>query len=220
MAPAAADDFVFRFIEMPAEPGYRAFSRHGWNAAELIVASVDALAQRLASSPFEIVAPPMDLSFCPDIRAMQVRGPGGEILYLTEFKKPVPGLEAPPARCEVDRTFIVIAGGASLDAMQDFYATRFAVPRAPALESRVQTMALEFGLSREHRFRIAALPLGGRCYIEADEMPAAAQPLPAEQYELPPGIAIVSFLGAPQAGMDSISCIRGAAGEILEIIPR
>ncbi len=220
MAPATADDFVFRFIETPAEPGYRAFGRHGWNAAELIVARVDVLAERLASSPFEIVAPPMDLSFCPDIRAMQVRGPGGEILYLTEFKKPVPGLDAPPARCEVDRTFIVIAGGASLEAMQDFYATRFAVPRAPALESRVQTMALEFGLSREHRFRIAALPLGGRCYIEADEMPAAAQPLPAEQYELPPGIAIVSFLGTSQAGMDSIRCIRGAAGEMLEIIPR
>ena len=214
MAPAAADDFVFRFIEAPAEPGYRAFTRHGWNAAELIVARVDVLAERLASSPFEIVAPPMDLSFCPDIRAMQVRGPGGEILYLTEFKKPVPGLEAPPARCEVDRTFIVIAGGASLDAMQDFYAMRFAVPRAPALESRVQTMALEFGLSREHRFRIAALPLGGRCYIEADEMPAAAQPLPAEQHELPPGIAIVSFLGAQQSGID------GTAGEMLEIIPR
>ena len=220
MAPAAADDFVFRFIESPVEPGYRAFSRHGWNAAELIVAKVDALADRLAASPFEIVAPPMDLSFCPDIRAMQIRGPGGEILYLTEFKKPVPGLDAPPARCEVDRTFIVIAGGASLDAMQDFYAARFNVPRAPALESRVQTMALEFGLPREHRFRIAALPLGGSCYIEADEMPAAAQALATEQHELPPGISIVSFLGAPQAGADGISCVRGAAGELIEIIPR
>ena len=220
MAPAAADDFVFRFIETPAEPGYRAFSWHGWNAAELIVARVDVLAERLAASPFEIIAPPMDLSFCPDIRAMQIRGPGGEIIYLTEFKKQVPGLDAPPARCEVDGAFIVIAGGPSLDAMQDFYATRFDVARTPALESRVQTMALEFGLSREHRFRIAALPLGGSCYIEADEMPAAARPLPAEQHELPPGIAIVSFLGVPQTGTDGISCIRGAAGEMLEIIPR
>jgi hypothetical protein len=219
MAPAAADDFEFRFIETPAQPGYRAFSRHGWNAAELIVDKVDVLAERLAASPFEIVAPPMDLSFCPDIRAMQIRGPGGEILYLTEFKKPVPGLDSPPARCAVDRTFIVIAGGASLEAMQDFYAARFGVARTPVLESRVQTMALEFGLSREHRFRIAALPLGGRCYIEADEMPAAALPLPAAQHDLPPGIAIVSFLGTAQASTTGISCVRGAAGELLEIIP-
>ena len=159
MAPEAANDFVFRFVEAPADPAYCAFTRHGWQAAELIVASVDPLADRLANSPFEIVAPPMDLSFCPDIRAMQIRGPGGEILYLTEFRKPVPGLDVPPARCAVDRTFIVIVGGPSLPAMQSYYADHFGVPEAPAMESRVQTMALAFGLSREHRFRIAALPL-------------------------------------------------------------
>jgi catechol 2,3-dioxygenase-like lactoylglutathione lyase family enzyme len=229
MAPPVGDDCVFRFIEAPAEPGYRAFTRHGWNAAELIVARVDPLAERLANSPFEIVAPPMDLSFCSDIRAMQIRGPGGEILYLTEFKKPVPGLDAPPARCEVDRVFIVIVGGSSLDDMQSFYAERFAVPRAPAMESRVQTMALEFGLPRDHRFRLAALPLRERCYIEADEMPSGAEA--SDQGGLAPGISMVSFLGdlpgpataglpayAPYGPGRRAACIQGAAGEMLEII--
>lgn len=239
MAPEAATDFVFRFIELPAEPGYRAFTRHGWHAAELIVDRVDPLADQLRDSPFEIVAPPLDLSFCPDIRAMQIRGPGGEILYLTEFKKPVPGLDSPPARCAVDRTFIVIVGGGSLDGMQSYFNGAFGVPRTPAMESRVQTMALEFGLSREHRFRIAALPLLGRCYIEADEMPAQAQPLPAAQQELPAGIAMVSFFaettageqpgavlaappddGPPYAGASGVACVRGAAGELLELIRR
>lgn len=231
MAPPAGDDCVFRFIEMPAEPGYRAFTRHGWNAAELIVARVDSLAERLASSPFEVVAPPMDLSFCSDIRAMQVRGPGGEILYLTEFKQPVPGLDAPPARCAVDRVFIVIVGGRSLEHLQDYYATTYGVARTPAMESRVQTMALEFGLPREHRFRLAALPLRDRCYIEADEMPAAAAPLPDLDAGLPPGIAMVSFRGelpdtaapapatsAPYRGARRAACVRGAAGELVEII--
>jgi hypothetical protein len=231
MAPPAGDDCVFRFIEAPAEPGYRAFTRHGWNAAELMVARVDPLAEKLSNSPFEIVAPPMDLSFCSDIRAMQIRGPGGEILYLTEFKRPVPGLDAPPARCEVDRVFIVIVGGASLDQMQSFYAERFAVPKAPAMESRVQTMALEFGLPREHRFRLAALPLRERCYIEADEMPPAAKALGTDGGGLPPGIAMVSFMGgltgaattglpegAPYVNGCRTACMRGAAGELLEII--
>lgn len=105
------------------------------------------------------------------------------------------------------------------------------------MESRVQTMALEFGLSREHRFRIAALPLLGRCYIEADEMPGQAPPLPAEQKELPAGIAMVSFHALaspadqpatgqvpppddspPYAGASSVACVRGAAGEMLELI--
>ena len=215
MAPEAANDFVFRFVEAPADPGFRAFTRHGWQAAELIVARVDPLANRLADSPFEIVAPPMDLSFCPDIRAMQIRGPGGEILYLTEFKKPVPGLDAPPARCAVDRTFIVIVGGPSLPAMQRYYSEHFGVPEAPGMESRVQTMALAFGLSREHRFRIAALPLRNRCYIEADEMPAEAMPLPVTPRELAPGISMVSFHGAGAVGINSV---RGAAGELIEVI--
>ncbi|MBL8202483.1 MAG: hypothetical protein JNK40_16070 [Chromatiales bacterium] len=236
MAPEAATDFVFRFVELPPEPGYRAFRRHGWQAAELIVDRVDPLAERLRNSPFEIVAPPLDLSFCPDIRAMQIRGPGGEIIYLTEFKKPVPGLEAPPARCAVDRTFIVIVGGKSLEGMQRYFRDTFGVPETPAMESRVQTMALEFGLSREHRFRLAALPLLGRCYIEADEMPPAAQPLPERHTGLPAGISMVSFCSPalagngrasappdsipPYAGATGVECVRGAAGELLEIIFR
>lgn len=236
MAPEAATDFVFRFIEQPAEPGFRAFTRHGWHAAELIVDRVDPLAEQLRDSPFEIVAPPLDLSFCPDIRAMQIRGPGGEIIYLTEFKKPVPGLESPPARCAVDRTFIVIVGGKSLEEMQRYFLKGFGVPETPAMESRVQTMALEFGLSREHRFRLAALPLRGRCYIEADEMPASARPLPDRPTELASGISMVSFCspasagtavralsappdgGPPYAGASAVECVRGAAGELLEII--
>lgn len=228
MAPAGGDDFVFRFIERPGENRYRAFSGHGWNAAELICQQVDAVAARLADSPFELVAPPLDLSFCSDIRAMQVRGPGGEIVYLTEFKRPVPGLDAPPARAPIDRTFIVIVGGPSLAGLQRHYGERFDVPEAPAMESRVQTMALEFGMDRESRFRIAALPLAGRCYIEADEMPAAARPLPATG--LPDGIAIVTFRGSPRDGVrpptgglpydgaTTVACERGAAGELIEVV--
>jgi hypothetical protein len=97
-------------------------------------------------------------------------------------------------------------------------------------------MALEFGLSREHRFRLAALPLRGRCYIEADEMPAAARPLPERHTDLPAGIAIVSFCtpasataagpgvkappdsSPPYTGATGVECVRGAAGELLEII--
>lgn len=231
MAPEAGDDFIFRFVERPVR-GYRAFTAHGWNAVELIVADVDALAGRFESaSPFEVVAPPLDLSFCTDIRAMQIRGPAGEIVYLTQFKREVPGLDAPPARAAVDRPFIVILGGASLAELQAYYATRFGVPETPAVESRVQTMALEFGLSREHRFRLAALPLAGRCYVEADEMPAGARPLPAAGGDLPAGVAIVSFAGAAGAeaaavppsdpvygGASRACCLRGAAGELIEIV--
>ncbi len=211
LAPAAADDFRFRVVEASAED-YVPFASHGWNAAELIVRDVDALAERLADSPFEIIGEPQDLSFSEDIRAMQILGPGSELLYLTQFKKPVPGLDVPAPRCDVDRTFIVILGGPSMDALQAFYADRFALPRAPVVESRVKGMSAAFGLSPEHRHPIAALPVAGQSLIELDEMPAAAAPRRARDGELPPGISIVSFAGGESR------CLRGPAGEILELV--
>lgn len=215
LAPAAADDFLFRVVESPAVDGYLPFGSFGWNAAEIIVRDVDALAERLADSPFEIVGEPQDLSFSEDIRAMQILGPGKELLYLTQFKRAVPGLDVPDARCDVDRTFIVILGGPSMDALQDFYADRFQVPRAPAVESRVKGMSAAFGLDPEHRYPIAALPLAGQCLIEVDQMPDQAQARLGHAGRLPPGISVVSFAATDTD--TATGSLMGAAGEIIEL---
>lgn len=211
--PEAGKDFTFRFIATPAAPDYRAFSAFGWNAAELIVRDVDAMAEQLAGSAFQILGPPQDLSFTDAIRAMQVRGPAGEILYLTEFRRELPTLPAPPARCNVDRVFIVIVGGSSLNELLAFYTTTFAVPPPQRMESRVKAMSEAFGLSPEHRYQIAALSLRGNCYIEADQMPPAAAAPHFAQGHLPPGIAIVSVAGSGHA-----RCVSGPAGELIEIV--
>ncbi len=213
--PEAADDFEFRFVESPASPGYRAFSCFGWNAAELIVRDVDALADALSESAFRILGPPQDLSFTDAIRAMQIRGPAGEILYLTQFKKPLESLPAPPARCAVDRVFIVIVGGPSLQDLLDFYTRSFQIPAPQRMESRVKAMSEVFGLSPEYRYDIAALPIREQCYIEADQMPAAATAPRQPVGHLPPGIAIVSFRSSAASAP---RCLTGPAGEILEII--
>lgn len=216
LVPEAADDFEFRFIEVRAPPApYRAFSAFGWNAAELIVRDVDALAGELAGGDFEILGPPQDLSFTDAIRAMQIRGPAGEILYLTQFKRDLPALPAPPARCKADRVFIVIVGGPSLDDLLAFYADQFGIDAPQRMESRVKAMSEAFGLSPEERYPIAALPLQARCYIEADQMPAAARPPPTLSGELPPGIAVVSFASQRPAATTALS---GPAGEIIEIV--
>lgn len=212
-APQSGDDFVFRFVEAPHAASYRAFSSFGWNAAELIVRDVDAMADRLADSAFEILGPPQDLSFTDAIRAMQVRGPAGEILYLTQFKRQLDSLPSPPARCDVDRVFIVIVGGPSLADLLQFYSANFGISAPQMMQSRVKAMSEVFGMSPEHRYDIAALPLAGRCYVEADQMPPAATPPQAPAGQLPPGIAVVS-LRSPDG------CVRrmiGAAGEIIEL---
>lgn len=232
LAPAAGEECVMRFVEVPADPDYVPFSTYGWNAAEIMVQNVDAMAERLQGSPFEIIGEPQNLSFTDDIRAMQILGPGKELLYLTEFRKPVPGIDTPVARCAVDSVFIVILGGPSMADLQDYYARHFEVPNAPVMESRVKGMSAAFGKSPDHKYPIAALPLAGRNLIEVDEMPAQATARPAPRGQLPAGIAMVSFASTAIAGADyrrdeppyrgaaGASCLTGPAGELIEVIQR
>lgn len=233
LAPAAGKECVFRFIEDAADADYIPFATHGWNAAEILVQDVDAIARRLQGSDFRVIGEPANLSFSDDIRAMQVLGPGSELLYLTEFKRQLPGLDVPTARCAVDRVFIVILGGESMSQLQGFYSARFGVPRAEAVESRVKGMSAAFGNSPEHKYPIAALPLLGHTLIEVDEMPAQATPRPIRPGGLPAGIAIVSFIGAldqdlasteigevgaPYGPDTAVAVYVGCAGEIVEVI--
>jgi len=233
LSPAAGTESIFRFIEAPTDTDYVPFSTYGWNAAEIMVQDVDAMAVRLADSPFEIVGQPQNLSFSDDIRAMQILGPGKELLYLTEFKKQLPAFDTPVARCSVDRVFIVILGGPSMDGLQNFYGSEFGVPGAPAVESRVKGMSAAFGNSPEHKYLIAALPLAGKTLIEADEMPAEAKRRPQQAGLLPAGISIISFIGhnvdtasaaeaisseAPYGAHAQVTCKTGPAGEIIEVI--
>lgn len=232
LAPEAADDFVFRFIERPGTEEFVPFSTYGWNAAEIIVKDVDALAKVMIESPFKIIGEPQNLSFSDDIRAMQVLGPGQELLYLTEFKKPVPGLDTPDARCDVDKVFIMILAGPSMDDLQNFFAEQFAVPAAPAVESRVKGMSAAFGNSPEHKYLIAALPINGQAFIEVDQMPEQARPRRHEDGLLPAGISMVSFSVSenselltsvdcqelPYGAGARATCLTGSAGELIEVI--
>jgi catechol 2,3-dioxygenase-like lactoylglutathione lyase family enzyme len=236
LEPASGLDTYLRFVEGPAYPDYRPFACLGWNAAELIVRDTDVLAAQLSGSPFSVIGPPADLSFSDQIRAMQVVGPAGEVLYLTAIKEKLPIFDTPEALCDVDRVFIVILGGGTLDSLQDYYHERLGVPRAPAMPSVISVLSAQYGLARDYLHPIAALPLPGQCYIEADAMPPGVLPRPCRPGELPPGVAIVSFAvdrlpdgGAiggiatcatpPYDGSRAQLCV-GAAGELIELIER
>ncbi len=225
MQPTGGDDFEFRFVQGPAYPDYVPLTTFGWNASEIMVQNVDDLAPRFENSPFEIVGEPRNLSFSDDIRAMQLRGPADEIIYLTEFKNPVPGLSVPTARSAVDRTFIVILGGDSMDSLQDFYNQQFGVPKAPVVESRVTMLSKALGVSIETLYPIAAMALEGESLIEADEMPAQVGPRKQQEGYLPPGIALVGFdcSKVPAAATDlgdGVHVMEGVTGELIELFAR
>jgi len=236
MEPASGADTYLRFVEGPVYPGYAPFACVGWNAAELIVMDVDALARQLEGSPFHVVGPPADLSFSDQIRAMQVSGPSREVLYLTQIKSKLPVFDTPEPATFVDRVFIVILGGESLENLQDYYQLQHGLARAPVMPAAIGALSVQYGLPEDQLHPIAALQIGGQCYIEADQMPAAVKPRPCEPGHLPPGVAMVSFevdslpefvpgtlgeahasKGLPYAGRRSCTCV-GGAGELIELI--
>ncbi|MDG1462628.1 MAG: hypothetical protein P8R04_03585 [Gammaproteobacteria bacterium] len=230
MEPSSGTDFVFRFIERQADPDYVPLTTWGWNASEVLVENVDALAQQLTEGDFEMLGEPKNLSFTDDIRAMQLRGPANEILYMTELKAAIPGMDLPTSKCFVDNTFIVILGGGDINAMMESYEQQFEIAKAPVMESRITVASKAFGLSIEQRYPIAALGIKDQCMIEVDELPEQAGPRNSEAGLLPPGIAMVSFRcntpateasitcdGLPYAGKQA-SCTIGAAGELIELL--
>ncbi len=230
MNPASGTDFVFRFVERPKQNDYVSLTDWGWNASEVLVENVDELDTRLTDGDFEILGEPKNLSFTDDIRAMQLRGPAEEVLYMTELKAAIPGMDLPTANSFVDGTFIVILGGGDINAMIDFYHDKFGVPKADPIESRVTGLAKAFGMDIETRFPIAALGIQDQNMIEVDELPAQAGPRPNQNGMLPPGIAMVSFRCTAAAGDDAAalaglpysgrkaSCMTGAAGELIELL--
>jgi hypothetical protein len=131
--------------------------------------------------------------------------------------------------------FIVILGGRSMAEIQDWYHAHLGVARAPEIPSKISVLADAYGDSPDTLYTIAALPLHGQAFIEADAMPAGVAPRPCVPGELPPAIAIVTFevdvlpsgvdwitaprthAGAPYAGRRAGTCV-GPAGELVELV--
>lgn len=235
MLPAGEGQTFIRFVESKGAPDYVAFRHMGWNAAELMVQDTDGIAARLAASPFKIIGPPANLSFSDKIRAMQALGPAQESIYLTSFKEKMAEFDTPDAKHYVDRVFIVILGGPSVAAINDFYHRHFNVATAPVIPVVISVLSNAHGLPKDTKHELAALALQGQSYIEVDQMPAATLPRVARDGELPPAISMVTFVvkalpegltwlappralpQAPYHGRRAAVC-QGAAGEWIELI--
>ncbi len=215
MAPEVGEETLLRFVEDPDAGMVRPFTTLGWNATEFTVRDTDALAARLAGSPFTLLAPPANLKGFEHIRAMQVMGPAGECLYFTDVSRD-PALAQ--ARATVGQVFIVVAGGASMTAMREFHAGIFDNEISASVEVPVGVINRANALPAETRHALSLITLPGGCRIELDQYPAVAAPRPTRAGHLPPGMSIVSFRvdRLPDSGGD-ILCLTGAAGEWMEL---
>jgi hypothetical protein len=231
LAPASGEAVFLRFIEDAQAAGWSALTTFGWNATEFVVENVDELAIRLDGGAFEIIGPPKALTRFPMIRAMQAIGPAGECCYFTQVG-PGSGLNLAAARSFVGRIFIVVAAGPDADALFIPYA-QFGNLLDPPVATPVTVISRAHALPVDTLHRHGLVRLTEGTLIELDQYPPSAHPRPAIEGRLPPGMAIVTFavdsLGdrafvAPPATSElpgihgCCACLRGAAGELIEIV--
>src|SRR5262245_53211539 len=131
MQPASKVDVFIRAVEIDPVHSYRALTSWGWGAIEIIVRDPIALNRRLGQSPFHIVGHPRFLEGYPTICAMQVRGPGNEVLYLTTDTGPREKSILPEAGADVGRPFIMVQASGSTQRTRDWYAKTFAMKKEP-----------------------------------------------------------------------------------------
>jgi hypothetical protein len=200
-----------RFISQPGPPP-AAFTSSGWAALELTVQDCESAVARLAAHGFIVAGPAADLDFADGaLCAGQVRGPHGEMLYLTEVRRQVPGYVLPQAAQPIDRLFIAILATPDLEASLAHQAS-LDLPESGRFQSVVPYIAAAQGLPHDHAFSFATTSIAPGHYLELDSLPGLA-PRPRPQGLLPPGIAFITLAGTTE-GFHT-----GPAGESFEILP-
>lgn len=233
----AGTEAMLRLIERPITPGFAPLQTYGWNANEILVLDPVALEQRLRKpdSPFEVIGASAPLDSNPSIVAMQAIGPNRELNYFTRIPPEGGTFIKQSARTFVDRSFIMVVGGPSMSALRDFYGERLGMTVTEPFESRVSVLNAALSLPADHRIALALVPLSSSFVLELDEYPSSTAVRPCRPGDLPPGIAMVSFLteklddhlpwrtkprefsGTPYSGRRA-GVIAGAAGEWIELI--
>lgn len=195
LSPDNAPDVFVRVVESTPVPGYRPLLSFGWNAFEIVVDDVHVVRRRLEGGPFHLIGEPRPLSARPSVYAMQVIGPGAEVLYLTAETGDRGASPLPAPGGPIGRLFIVVLGGPDIVAIRDFYADRFDLQPNPIRASWGQTVQRAWGGTDDGTHPISLLRLGE--HGNSIELNGYVKPgLAARKCidgELPPGNAIATF---------------------------
>jgi hypothetical protein len=215
-----------RVVEAPQARDIEPMQRHGWLSLEVLVGHVDRLAAGLTEPHWRILGPPADLDVSPAIRACQVLGPGGELMYLTEVKAGVPPFELPRTDAPVAGLFIVVLATPDREAAARAWEA-LAAREAWRFDTRITVLNRALGRPLAQRYPVAVLQFRERCLIEIDEV-AYDTPAPAPG-DLTTGVHLVSIACAspPLGSVPSPSAAmprpgvrwKSPTGERVELVP-
>ncbi len=209
-----------------------ALTRYGHFALEVVCADLELLARRAEAAGFRHLGGPAPLDVSADIHALQLAGPGGEVLYLTRVDKPLPPFELPRTSAVIDRLFIAVSVVHDRDAARRWHA-HIAGDAGLAFDTRIGVLNRALGRDPATRYPVATIQLDGECLFELDEVPgleaAAAQPADVA------GLGWISLAcdldaaatrnalhvrAQPDAQLPATrsAMVRGASGEWIELI--
>lgn len=239
VGPPAGETTFLRFIEdREVKPG-TPYSTLGWAAIEFTVKSSDVAVASLEQHGFSVIGPAQDLEFSKGaLRAGQVSGPFGEILYLTQINSQIADFTLPTTTSMVGQVFIVISCVPGVDAAYQDYRKQLGTIAKDPFSAEVPFMADYHGISRNHSYYVGCVECVPTTYIELDEMPAKVGPRPRLDGHLPAGVAMVSFEvpslepfrarargpalrdhGAVYRGAERLA-IQGPYGEWIEVVAK
>jgi catechol 2,3-dioxygenase-like lactoylglutathione lyase family enzyme len=237
LAPASGEAVYLRLVAGSPVPRYAPLTSPGWNAVELLVADPDRVSRRLEGTAFTRLGAPDFLAPGSTIRATQFSGPAGEVFYFTADQGPRETSTLAGARSAVDRPFILVLAGNDIGPLAAFYREQFGLPEAFRTHMPVPILARAQGRDEARNYPLALLRL--RAFSHSLELDGYGDlpPRPSVAGELPPGVALATFLVddldalgdlptlgpaaahavAPYGGRRSVT-FRGPAGELVELV--
>jgi catechol 2,3-dioxygenase-like lactoylglutathione lyase family enzyme len=236
LRPASGADVFLRLVQQEPHPAYRPLNTYGWAAIEICATDVLEVDERMKRSPFEIIGPPREIEGLDAIYPMQVKGPDGEIVYLTQIRSDLPAYDLPRAESLIDRLFILVMACSDMHASLKWFEEHVGFTTGRVMDIEYHMLADAFGTPRDALHTISTAVHERDVFLELDQYPDAAAPRPRHPGWLPPGCAIGSFIhpdfdrvtgdwvtppaireGAPYTGRRA-GTLRAPDGTLVEII--
>ncbi len=229
---------ALRLIHVRRPETHRPLGQLGWAALEIAVSDVDSVVAAVSKWSFSILRPPAALKSSAALRAAQLTGPSGEVIYLTERLREVPGFDLPDPTKLVDRVFVAVLGTRDLDSARAPYEA-LGARRVSDHAVAIEVLNDAYSLPATHLHRLSSLQLAGKSLIEIDSYPVQAVQAARVPGELPWGVSMVTlscdFQTCP-AGFEEVGAlesddsasfggngrvvVRGLEGELVELVAR
>lgn len=193
MKPSSGADIFLRLVEGEARTDFTPLRTYGWAAIEICVEDVLKAEARMKKSPFEIIGPPREIEGLPAIYPMQVKGPDGEIVYLTQIRSDLPAYDLPRAAAPIDKLFICVLACSDMMQSIKWFEDVVGLKLGRVMEIEYTMLANAFG-TKDRLYTISTVVHDRDVFLELDQLPEMAGPRAHDRGALPPGPSMVTLL--------------------------